>query len=378
MSATNKLAELSELGVSVWMDDLSRQRLRGGTEHSLDDLIATDHVVGVTTNPSIFAASVARGNDYDADLTLASHWSHSVAETVTTITTTDVQAACDHFTEVAERTEGVDGRVSIEVDPFLAHDTQATLAQVEELAERVDRPNLHIKIPATIEGLPAITQAIANGHSINVTLIFSLDRYRAVTGAYLDGLERARAAGHDLSKIHSVASFFVSRIDTAVDEQLANIGGAEADRLHGQVALANARLAHEAYEEIFATERWRLLEAAGARPQRLLWASTSTKDPSFRPTRYVEELVTAGVVNTMPVATLRQVADQAEFSGDTVRGRYGEARQVLADLERLGVSYDDVMADLEAEGVQKFQDSWEELCDTVRLGMGYETKEMLS
>jgi len=263
----------------------------------------------------------------------------------------------------------VDGRVSIEVDPYLAHDTDGTLAQARELWRLVDRRNLLVKIPATAEGLSAITAATAEGISVNVTLIFSLDRYRAVAQAYVDGLERARAAGVDLTTIHSVASFFVSRIDTAVDAQLDALGSDEARALRGRVAVANARLAYEAYEEIFGTERWADLAQAGARPQRLLWASTGVKDPAYPDTKYVEELVVGGVVNTMPESTLRAVADHAQLSGDTVRGRYDEAREVLATLERLGVSYGDVMDTLEAEGVEKFQKSWDELSERVRAGL---------
>jgi len=366
---TDHLAQLSDLGVSIWLDDLSRERLEGGGAQSLSSLITDDHVVGVTTNPSIFASALSEGTRYDADLARLAGDGTDVPTAITSLTTADVRTACDRFTEIHERTDGVDGRVSIEVDPYLAHDTDGTLAQARELWRLVDRRNLLVKIPATAEGLPAITAATAEGISVNVTLIFSLDRYRAVAQAYVDGLERARAAGVDLTTIHSVASFFVSRIDTAVDAQLDALDSDEARALRGQVAVANARLAYEAYEEIFGTERWADLAQAGARPQRLLWASTGVKDPAYPDTKYVEELVVPGVVNTMPEATLRAVADHAELRDDTVRGRYDEAREVLAALERLGVSYRDVMDTLEAEGVEKFQKSWDELTERVRTGL---------
>lgn len=366
---TDNLAELSELGVSIWLDDLARGRLTGEGPDSLAHLIAQRHVVGVTTNPSIFANAVADGTDYDAQLGGLAAAGATVEQAVARLTTDDVRDACDLFAPVAQHTDGVDGRVSIEVDPFLARDTDETIAQVEQLWSTVDRPNLFVKIPATVEGLPAIRTSLARGYSINVTLIFSLDRYRAVAQAYIDGLEEAREAGVDLATIHSVASFFVSRIDSAVDSRLDRLDTPEARAVRGEVALANARLAHQAYEEIFSGERWEDLAAAGARPQRLLWASTSTKDESFRPTRYVEELVTPGVVNTMPAQTITDTAEQAQLRGDTVRERYEEAADVLTRLELTGVHYEDVMTELEDEGIEKFEDSWRELGQTVARGM---------
>lgn len=366
---TDNLAELSELGVSIWLDDLARGRLTGEGPDSLGHLIAQRHVVGVTTNPSIFANAVADGTDYDAQLGELAAGGATVEQAVARLTTDDVRDACDLFAPVAQRTDGVDGRVSIEVDPFLARDSDETTAQVEQLWSTVDRPNLFVKIPATVEGLPAIRASLARGYSINVTLIFSLDRYRAVAQAYIDGLEEARDAGVDLATIHSVASFFVSRIDAAVDSRLDRLDTPEARAVRGEVALANARLAHQAYEEIFSGERWADLAAAGARPQRLLWASTSTKDESFRPTRYVEELVTAGVVNTMPAQTITDTAELAQLRGDTVRGRYEDAADVLVRLELTGVHYEDVMTELEDEGIEKFEDSWRELGETVARGM---------
>ena len=366
---TNHLAELSELGVSIWLDDLSRERIEGEGPGSLDSLIADDHVVGVTTNPSIFAAALSQGHRYDADISALAAQGADVASTITALTTTDVASACDRFMPIFERSDFVDGRVSIEVDPYLANDTTGTITQARELWSLVDRKNLLVKIPATAEGLPAITQTIAEGINVNVTLIFSLDRYRAVANAYVDGLEKARDAGIDLSTIHSVASFFVSRIDAAADAALGEIDDPAAAELRGKVAIANARLAYQAYEEIFSSERWQALASAGARPQRLLWASTGVKDPAYPDTLYVQELVVDGVVNTMPEATLRATADHVELRGDTVRGTYAEARAQLDDLERLGVSYDDMMNRLETEGVEKFKQSWDELTERVRQGL---------
>jgi len=281
------------------------------------------------------------------------------------VTTDDVRAACDVLAPEFEASYGVDGRVSIEVDPRLAHDADKTVAQAVELWKIVDRPNLFIKIPATEAGLPAIAQCLSEGISVNVTLIFSLERYKAVADAFLTGLEQAVENGHDVTKMASVASFFVSRVDTEVDKRLDAIGTDEAKALKGKAAIANARLAFEAYEEIFDTDRWREIETAGAKPPRPLWASTGTKDPSYSPTLYVDNLVTSGVVNTMPEATIKAVEEHSEFSGDTVRGDYAADRKVIDDLERLGISYDEVVQVLEDEGVAKFDASWSELQDTV-------------
>ncbi|MEE6280875.1 transaldolase [Georgenia sunbinii] len=366
---TNHLSELSELGVSIWLDDLSRERLEGEGPGSLDSLIAEDHVVGVTTNPSIFAAALSQGDRYDADIRALAEQGADVASTITALTTSDVANACDRFLDIYRGSDFVDGRVSIEVDPYLANDTEGTIAQARQLWKLVDRPNLLVKIPATPAGLPAITQSIAEGINVNVTLIFSLDRYRAVAGAYIDGLEKARDAGIDLSSIHSVASFFVSRIDSAADAELDKLDDPAAAELRGKVAIANARLAYQAYEEIFSSERWQSLASAGARAQRLLWASTGVKDKAYPDTLYVQDLVVAGTVNTMPESTLRAAADHAELHGDTVTGTYDEARAQLDALERVGVSYDDIMATLETEGVEKFQQSWDELTERVRSGL---------
>jgi transaldolase len=368
-AGTDPLAALGAAGVSLWLDDLSRERLTSDGPSGLRALVRDAHVVGVTTNPSIFAAAVSAGDAYEEQLRALAGEGANVDEAIARITTDDVRDACDLLAGVYEATGGQDGRVSIEVDPRLAHDTAGTLEQARHLWSVVDRPNLMVKIPATAEGLPAITDATAEGISVNVTLIFALDRYRAVAGAYLDGLERALRAGIDLSTIRSVASFFVSRVDSAVNTELDALGTEEAAALRGEVALANARLAFAAYEETFSTPRWEQLAAAGAHPQRPLWASTGVKDPAYRDTLYVEELVTDGVVSTVPEATLRAVADHGSITGDTVRGHYDAARAAVATLERLGIDYDAVMARLEAEGVQKFADSWSELTDRVAEGL---------
>lgn len=360
---TDRLGRLSELGVSIWLDDLSRENLRDG---GLKSLIDDKHVVGVTTNPTIFASALSKGNAYDEQLATLTEDGAGVDDAVLAITTDDVREACDLFSDVYRATNGEDGRVSIEVDPRLAHDTEKTLEAARLLWETVDRPNLFVKIPATQEGLPAITRAIGEGISVNVTLIFSLDRYRAVANAYLDGLERAHAAGIDLSTIRSVASFFVSRVDSEIDKRLDAIGTDAAAALKGKAGIANARLAYQAFEEIFATPRWDELASLGAHPQRPLWASTGVKDPSYSDTMYVDGLIVGRVVNTMPGKTLDAAADHAEVPGDTVHGTYAESRKILDDLERMGVPYVEVTDQLEREGVEKFEVSWDELLQTVR------------
>jgi transaldolase len=353
--------------VSVWLDDISRDRLRTG---NLQSLIDEMHVVGVTSNPTIFAHSLSAGHAYDDQLTDLKSYDVSVDEASRVITTYDIRWACDVLRPVYDATDGQDGRVSIEVDPRLARNTAATIAEARALWWAVDRPNLFIKIPATLEGLPAITQAISEGISVNVTLIFSLERHGAVIDAYMEGLEKAAAAGHDISKIRSVASFFVSRVDTEVDGRLDKLGTPEATALRGKAAIANARLAYELFEQKSAGERWRALAAQGANLQRPLWASTSTKDPAFPDTMYVVELVVDNTVNTMPEATIKATADHGELHGDTVHGTYDAARQVFEDLEKLGIGYDDVVQVLEDEGVAKFEASWNELLDTIRTNMG--------
>ncbi len=362
------LQQLSDAGVSIWLDDISRDRLRTG---NLATLIRDMHVVGVTSNPTIFAHALSSGDAYDEQISDLAVRGVSVEEASRAITTYDIRWACDVLRPVYDATGGLDGRVSLEVDPRLAtDDTRKTVAEARALWWLVDRPNLYIKIPATVEGLPAITQCLADGISVNVTLIFSLERYGQVMDAFMDGLEQAAANGHDLSAIGSVASFFVSRVDTEVDNRLDKLGTAEARALRGKAAIANARLAYQLYEERFAAPRWEALRSAGARPQRPLWASTSTKDPEFDDTMYVVELVAPGTVNTMPEATLHATAAHAKLRGNTAASGYGEARQVFDDLEGLGIGYDDVVRVIEEEGVAKFVASWNELLDTIKKEMG--------
>ncbi|MFI7137089.1 transaldolase [Streptomyces massasporeus] len=356
------LKRLSDEGVSIWLDDLSRRRIESG---NLAGLVATRNVVGVTTNPSIFQAAIGSGEGYEEQLADLAVRGVTVDEAVRMMTTADVRAAADVLRPVYEATGGRDGRVSIEVDPRLAHDTTATVAEARQLAWLVDRPNVMIKIPATKAGLPAITEVIGAGISVNVTLIFSLERYREVMDAYVAGLEKAQAAGCDLSGIHSVASFFVSRVDSEIDKRLTLLGTDEALALKGRAALANARLAYEAYEHVFAGARWQALGGARANRQRPLWASTGVKDPAYKDTLYVDELVAPGTVNTMPEATLNAVADHGDVQGDTVTGGYAQARADLAAVERLGIAYDEVVRQLEDEGVAKFEVAWQELLDAV-------------
>ena len=356
------LAQLSAAGVSVWLDDISRERLTTG---NLAGLIRDKHVVGVTSNPTIFAHALASGSAYDGQLTDLEVREVGLEEAARTITTYDIRWACDVLRPVYDATSGIDGRVSIEVDPRIARDTAKTIAEARALWWLVDRPNLFIKIPATEPGLPAITQCLSEGISINVTLIFALERYGQVIDAFFAGMEQAGQAGHDLATIASVASFFVSRVDTEVDRRLDKIGTAEAAALRGKAAIANARLAYELYEERFATPRWEALRQAGARPQRPLWASTSTKDPAFPDTMYVEELVAPGTVNTMPESTLHAMADHGKLHGNTGSSGYDQARQVFADLEALGIGYQDVVTVLEDEGVAKFAASWQEMLESI-------------
>ena len=355
---------LSEAGVAIWLDDLSRERLRTG---NLAELMTSRNVVGVTTNPTIFAAALAHGDAYAE--TLAELAGSDVESAVERITTDDVRDAADLLRPVYDATGAVDGRVSIEVDPRLARDTAATETTAVRLWETVARPNVMIKIPATVEGLPAITSTLAKGISVNVTLIFSIERYRAVMDAFLAGLEQAKEAGHDLSVIGSVASFFVSRVDSEVDKRLNAVGTDEALALRGQAAIANARLAFAAYEEVFSGERWAALAAAGAQPQRPLWASTGVKDPAYRDTMYVDELVVAGVVNTMPEKTLDAFADHGIVLADTVTGTAEQAAATIAAVEAQGISIDEVTAQLEDEGVTKFEVSWDELLTTTKTGL---------
>ncbi|GLX48088.1 transaldolase 2 [Streptomyces hygroscopicus subsp. hygroscopicus] len=355
---TDALKRLSDEGVAIWLDDLSRKRITSG---NLAELIDQQHVVGVTTNPTIFQKAISEGDGYDQQLSDLAARKVTVEEAIRMITTADVRDAADILRPVFDATEGQDGRVSIEVDPRLAHDTKATVAEAKQLAWLVDRPNTLIKIPATQAGLPAITEVIGLGISVNVTLIFSLERYRAVMDAYLSGLEKAKERGLDLSEIRSVASFFVSRVDTEIDRRIDEMGTDEARALRGKAGVANARLAYQAYEEVFSSDRWDALENAGAHKQRPLWASTGVKDPAYKDTMYVEELVAPNTVNTMPEATLEASDDHGEIRGDAVTGTYAAARADLDALEKIGISYDEVVQVLEDEGVEKFETSWNDL-----------------
>jgi len=361
---TDRLGELTAAGVAVWLDDLSRVRLSSG---DLDRLRRERHVVGVTTNPTIFAKALSDAGEYNGQLRDLAVRGVSVEEAVRMLTTHDVRWACDVMRPAYDASGGVDGRVSIEVDPRLAYHTEQTVAEARALWWLVDRPNLFIKIPATEPGLPAITAALAEGISVNVTLIFGIERYTQVMEAFLTGLEQARANGHDLSTIASVASFFVSRVDTEVDRRLDKLGGSpEVAALRGRAAVANARLAYQRYSEVFSSARWQALADAGARPQRPLWASTSTKNPDYRDVVYVEELIAPGTVNTMPESVVTAFADHGEVRGDTITGAYDDARAVLDGLASVGIDFDDVVATLEREGVEKFEASWLELLDGVR------------
>ncbi len=362
---TDHLQELSDVGVSIWLDDLSRERLE---TNNLADLVKDDHVVGVTTNPSIFAAALAEGERYDEQVRELAGEGADVDRCVFVLTTTDVRDACDVMMPVFEATGGLDGRVSIEVSPEIAHDTDKTLESARKLWKTVDRHNLFIKIPATTEGAPAITDTLGDGISVNVTLIFGLERYQGVMEAYVAGLEKAKENGEDLSKIQSVASFFVSRVDSEIDKRLDAIGdsGKKWDELKGKAGVANARLAYEAYEQFFAGERWEKLEQAGANKQRPLWASTGVKNPDYDDTMYVVDLAVDNTVNTMPEKTMQAVKDHGAIKGDQVRPHYDDARQVMADLEKAGIDYDDVISVLEEEAVEKFVKSWRELLSTVQ------------
>jgi transaldolase len=363
------LAQLTDAGVSIWLDDISRERLTTG---NLADLVRDMHVRGVTSNPTIFAKALSQGSAYDGQVADLALRGVSVEEASRDITTYDIRWACDVLRPVYDATGGVDGRVSLEVDPRIARDTTGkTAAEARALWWMVDRPNLFIKIPATEAGIPAITQCLSEGISVNVTLIFSLQRYGEVIDAFMAGMEGAAAAGRDLDKIGSVASFFVSRVDTEVDDRLDKLGTPEAEALRGKAAVANARLAYELFEQRFdaGSQRWAALHAKGAKIQRPLWASTSVKDPSFADTMYVVDLVAPDTVNTMPEATMHATAAHGELHGNTIAGTYEESREVFRQLEALGIHYDDVVKVLEDEGVEKFEASWKELLDTIKTQM---------
>lgn len=360
---SDALTQLTDAGVSLWLDDLSRERLRTG---NLAELIAHRHVTGVTSNPTIFAGALGDGAEYAAKVAELAARGADTAQTARTLMTDDVRDACDLFAPTFAATAGIDGRVSLEVEPSLAHDTAGTVAQARELAKIVDRPNLYIKIPAMAEGIPAIANTLAEGICVNVTLIFSPKRYEQVIDAFFEGLERARDNGHPLHSLTSVASFFVSRVDVEVDKRLDAIGTDAARALRGQAAIANARLAYRLYEEKFASPRWTALAAAGARVQRPLWASTGVKDPTYDDTRYVVELVAPDTVNTAPEKTIDAVVDHGVIRGDTIHGSYAAAQRVFDGLAAVGVDMTDVFDVLEREGVEKFDRAWAQLIATVQ------------
>jgi len=373
---SDRLKKLAAAGVSIWLDDLSRERITSG---NLAKLVADSSVVGVTSNPTIFASALSNGESYQLQVTELAANEADVSDAITAITTDDVRNACDLFAATHAASNGVDGRVSIEVEPGLAMDTDGTAAQAKQLYDLVGRPNVLIKIPATKPGLPAITQTIAQGISVNVTLIFGLERYREVIEAYVAGLEQAAENGHDVSQIHSVASFFVSRVDSEVDKRLDAIGTDHPDlaeralALKGKAAIANARLAYQLFREVDTTsdlaERWAALAARGANPQRPLWASTGVKNPEYSDTMYVTELVVPDTVNTMPEKTMQAFADHGEVHGDRVSDFADDAAQVMSDLTAVGVDMNDVVQVLEDEGVKKFDDSWGELVETVKAAL---------
>jgi len=361
--SSSPTATLAELGVSIWLDDLSRDRLTSG---SLAALMETHNVVGVTSNPTIFAGAVAGSSDYGDLIQQKKVEGASAEAAVFDIMISDVQAACDLLTPVFERTGGQDGRVSLEVSPLLSADTKGTIEQAHDLWARVNRPNLMIKIPATLEGLPAITEVIGAGISVNVTLIFSLERYDRVIDAYFAGIEKARTAGIDISQIFSVASFFVSRVDSAVDALLDTQGSPEAAALRSRAAIANARLAYQLFETRHADEGAQILTSAGMNPQRPLWASTGVKDPALPEALYVTELAVAQTVNTMPEKTLLATQSGAKVDGDRVTDFYTDAEAVMAGLTALGIDMDAVTTELERDGVAKFVQSWHDLLGTIQ------------
>lgn len=354
------LSELSEAGVSIWLDDLSRDRLQSG---SLQELIDNSSVVGVTTNPSIFSAAISGSTLYREDILALKAEGKSASEIVTELTTSDVRSACDLFMPTFLASDQIDGRVSIEVDPQLAYETSATVERGLYLAGLVNRPNLLIKVPATMEGLPAIEELTAQGICVNVTLIFSVERYQLVMDAYLRGLERRLGKGDSLKDIHSVASFFVSRIDAEIDKQLDTQSAGSP--LRGAAAIANAQLAYEAFLTVIASERWKKLAAAGANFQRPLWASTGVKDKAYDSTRYVIELVAAHCVNTMPEGTLDEVRSHGVVRGDTISEHFATAKKIFAELSEAGINFQAVVAHLEDDGVAKFEKAWLELLSNV-------------
>jgi transaldolase len=360
--AESRLDKLSARGQSVWIDYLSRDLVQNG---ELKRLMDEDAVVGVTSNPTIFQKALSQGDAYDEQLKMLLEREQDPKEIFLHLAVRDVESALDLLAPVHER-DAQDGYVSIEVDPNFAYDAKATREEAFRLHDWIRRPNLYVKIPGTKPGLEAIEECIASGRSINVTLLFSLEMHRASMEAYLGGLERFAESGGDLTKVRSVASFFVSRVDTETDKRLEAIGSDEALALRGKLAIANARIAYENYEKAFSGSRWEALEAKGALPQRCLWASTSTKNPAYRDVLYVEELIGPHTVNTMPEETINAFQDHGEVRGDTVRDGVNEAHRLFEQLAAVGVDYDDVVATLEKEGVQKFSDSFTELLDGVK------------
>ncbi len=354
----SKLHDLRTAGVSPWADQISRAMLESG---DLARRVEDDALTGVTSNPSIFAASITGSSDYDDQLHSLAQRSASTAEIIGGLMAEDIRGACDVLAAVHRATDGRDGFVSVEVTPTLAHDTDATIEEAREWVKRIDRPNVLVKVPATAAGIPAIRTLIAEGVSINVTLIFSLERYRQVMDAYLDGIDRYVASGGDASQVASVASFFVSRMDSEVDKRLEAIGSAEALELRGRTAIANARLAYQAFLQTFAGERWEGLVARGARIQRPLWASTSTKNDAYPDTLYVQELVAPHTVNTMPLETIDAYQDHGPAPAAFGPEELADASRVLRTMADVGVDYDDVMEVLESEGVEKFIAAWNEL-----------------
>ena len=357
------LEKISRAGTSIWLDDLSRSRLFVNDEKSLLHLTRSANVVGVTTNPAIFANALKDASTYrDA---IAALRGKNADEAIRLITTEDVRTACDQLTEIFEATSGVDGRVSIEVDPRLAHEKTQTIEQAHQLWHEVARKNLFIKVPATIEGLPAITSLISSGISVNVTLIFSLERYRAVLDAYISGLEQRLASGESLAGIQSVASFFVSRVDTAIDPLLDGSNAPQARALRGKAAVANARLAYRIFEEVSASDRWQRIAAAGGAVQRPLWASTGVKDKAYDPAKYVVELIAPDTVNTMPEGTIHAAAAFEGEISNSITGNYAQSDEIFNQLAELGISYDAVVKELERDGIAKFNDAWEALIATI-------------
>src|SRR5579862_2351608 len=358
--AKSRLAELAARGQSVWFDTLSRELVHSG---ELKRMMKDDAVTGVTSNPTIFQKALSTGDAYDADLRKLLADTDDPTKIFFSLALQDIRDACDVLKPAYDASDGVDGYVSMEVEPGIAYDTDRTFEQARWIAKEVDRPNLYVKIPATVPGLPAIEDCTAHGTSINITLIFSLDRYKAVVEAYLRGLERLVAGGGDPSQVHSVASFFVSRVDTEADKRLAAVGNTA---LQGQLAIANAKLAYEHFLEAFSGPRWEYLEGKGATKQRCLWASTSTKNPAYRDVIYVEELIGPDTVNTMPLETIEAFQDHGEVRGDTVLEGLDEARALIGKLREVGVDYDDVVTVLEAEGVQKFSDAFDQIVESIQ------------